>query len=116
MPLDPQVFASFGLEIPAPQQETGQLDPEVTKFVGQMGYEIEQRRNYLRKRYAWDLVAPLKGTRDVASERAAKEVTDPTERKWLVEEVGRIAKAQAWAKEKEYAESGFVGLCKTWTP
>lgn len=104
MQFDPQVMAMVGAE---PQQP--RLDPDVIALAAKAEEDIEAKRDYLRGAYAWQLAAPLSGTRGVASERATKEVTDPIEQKWLVEEVGKISQAQSWAKEKEYGEAGLPG-------
>ena len=106
MPFDPQVLALVGDRTPDP---ASQFDPDVLAIAKQTGEAIERRRSYLRDKYAWGLVAPLSGTRESYSERAMKEITDPSERQWLTEEVGRVARAQSWAKEKKYAESGLAG-------
>jgi len=106
MPFDPQVLAIVGggqATTPPPQ-----FDPKVEEIASGTGDAIERRRSYLRDKYAWGLVAPLSGTRETYSAKALKEITDPAERQWLIEEVGRIAQAQSWAKEKQYAESGWV--------
>ena len=100
MPLDPQVMKSL--------EGVSFLDPEISTSLDRTEEAIERRRSLLRDKYAWNLVAPLSGTRESYSEKAIKEVTDPAERQWLIEEVGRIAQAQSWAKEKKYAESGLI--------
>lgn len=106
MPLDQQVIASIG-NLPSP--EAPKLDTSVLDSVNRTESDVEHRRQYLRDKYVWGLVAPLTGTRATYSKRAIQEVTDPIERQWLVEEVARVAKMQEWAQRKAYGESGFAG-------
>lgn len=107
--LDPQVLASLSQLQPEGQPK---LDPDVAASLDRTSEAVDRRREYLRDKYAWGLVAPLSGTRLTYAKRAIQEVTDPTEREWLVGEVGRIAKMQEWAKRKDYDEAGAVG--KRW--
>ncbi|MFA5186706.1 MAG: LPD38 domain-containing protein [Patescibacteria group bacterium] len=106
MPLDPQVLASIAN---VPQPEAPKLDAQVLDSVNKTEGTIERRRQYLRDKYVWGLVAPLTGTRTTYSKRAIQEVTDPIERQWLVEEVARVARMQEWAQRKAYGESGYAG-------
>lgn len=111
--LDPQVLESIkGVPVSQSQQpgsQTLKLDPEVTKSIEQTDKDVKARRDYLRDKYAWGLVAPLDSIRQTYSKGVAKEVTDPTERQWLVEEVANIAKMQELSQQKEYGESGYLG-------
>lgn len=70
--------------------------------------EIDRKRkSYLREKFAYWLVSPLGPQRDVVARKALKEITDPQERSWLVNEVGRIAKAKEWSERKKRGEAGF---------
>jgi len=85
------------------------LDEEVALAVKQADEHAKARRDLLREKYAWGLVAPLKGTRLDYAKKAIREVKDHSERQWLVEEVARIAKSQEWSQRKKYSESGYLG-------
>jgi len=86
-----------------------QLDPEVTDTFAATDDAIERRKKLLRDKYGWALTAPLSGTREEASRRAVKELTDPYDQELLLESVRQVSKAQAFAREEEYGEAGLAG-------
>ncbi|MFZ5832708.1 MAG: hypothetical protein ACOY3P_21685, partial [Planctomycetota bacterium] len=92
-----------------PQDDTAALLTESHNVLSRLEESRDRRRNYIRDKYAWGLVAPLKGTRLDYSKAALKEIVDPEERQWLVEEVGKIARMQEWAQRKDYSESSYPG-------
>lgn len=108
--LDPEVWASIqSLNLAPPvQQAAPALDPDILKIANLTVGQVENRRKYLRDQYAWGLVAPLSGTRHVYAKRALKDVTDPTERQWLIEEVARISDMIRQQEGKEYRDSGYL--------
>jgi len=108
MPLDPELSAALA-QVPPEAMTRPKLDSGVRDALAQTGEQVARRREYLRDKYVWGLVAPLSGTRDTYSEKALKEVTDPEERRWLVGEVAKIAKAREWAEQEEYNEAGYLG-------
>jgi len=108
MPFDPQVMASLGISAPFRPDVAPQLDPDVIAIAQQAEEAIAQRRRYISDKYMGGLTSPLLGIRSGASERAMKEITDPNERQWLIEDVAKMSKAISWAKEREYGKAGFV--------
>ena len=109
MPLDPRVLATMESFQEEQEDEQALLDPEVMASMDRADETIKRRKKFLRDAYGWGLVAPLSGTRETYAKKALKEVDDPLEREWLVEEVSSLAKVQEWARNKKYTESGFLG-------
>lgn len=107
--LDPEVLASIQ-DIPAQTEavKPPALDGDTLAAIKQTDDAVTRRREYLRDKYAWGLVAPLAGTRTVYSKKAIEEIADPNERQWLVEEVGRIAKMQEAVQQDEYNKAPYM--------
>ena len=114
--LDPEILASIqAIPDSAIQgaQQPPQLDGGTLDAIKRTDEAVARRRDYLRDKYAWGLVAPLTGTRLTYSKKAIEEVTDPAERQWLVEEVGRIAQMQEAVQQDEYNTAPFLSRLTT---
>ena len=115
--LDPQVMKWIDqggqTAVAEPETDGAGLDKDVLSAVDFAEKHDKARKDYLRDRYAYGLVSPLKGQRSEYAERVVKEVTDPTERQWLVGEVGKIARMHDAIQRKEYNETeGVTGYAK----
>jgi hypothetical protein len=110
-PLDPEMMTKLAALKPELEaiDKPAKLDDEALKSIERVNQYTDRRRGELRDKYAWGLAGPLVGERSKVARLAAQEVTDPTERKWLVDEVARIAGLANKVRNQRYNESGYVG-------
>ena len=110
MQLDPEIMAMLDS---MPQEDIDRattqpkLDEDILESLDRADDDQEARKQYLRDKYVWGLVAPLSGTRETYSKKLVDEVTDPGERQWVVGEVARVARVQEWAERKDYNDAGY---------
>ena len=112
MPIDEEILGMLAVarDVPEPEPwKPPELDTESLGAIKAADEHVDARREYLREKYVYGLVAPLRGTRETYSSKVFKEVKDPSERRWLIEEVAKVAKMQEWAQQKAYRESGYLG-------
>ena len=64
-------------------------------------------RNYLDNKYGQNLTAPLRGIRLKAAKEATEEVTDPSDRQWLIGRIAETGKARKFTKTQERAKAGY---------
>lgn len=64
-------------------------------------------RNYLDDKYGQNLTAPLRGIRLKAAKKATEEVTDPSDRQWLVGRIAEVGEARKFTKTQERAKAGY---------
>ena len=92
------------------------LSDEIREKINAAGaYRQEQaqdRESYLRE-YAWLLNHSSPTVRSKVADKVSREVTDPQERDWLVNEVANIATTQQKAREYEYSQKGYAGRFTT---
>ena len=117
MPLDIRLLKQAGIQVrerePLVPQERDPDAPPVPEFAVQAIQKYrgntEARRNAIRDKYAWGLASPLAGTRQEYLKRAVKFIKDPEDQQFLIGEVAKVSKAQEWARQERYKESGFFG-------
>ena len=112
MPIDEEILEMLAVarDVPEPTSwKPPELGDESLGAIKVADEHVDARREYLREKYVYGLVAPLRGTRETYSSKVFKEVKDPSERRWLVEEVARVARMQEQAQQKAYGESGYLG-------
>ena len=64
-------------------------------------------RNYLSNKYEQNLTSTLRGIRLKAAKKATEEVTDPSDRQWLVRRVAETGEARKFTRTQERAEAGY---------
>ena len=85
------------------------IDQQVLTAADHAGAWEAERRQYLRNVYALGLTEPVRAKRLPHVQRALKEVTDPNDRRMLLEEIAKVAREKAQVREAGFAESGFIG-------
>ena len=89
------------------------FDPELLEWargVSQQNAEKDRhRRTAIRDAYVRDLISPFAPVRMQGQRRARKELTDPIDRRNLVEDVAMYGRALESLDRQERSEAGYVG-------
>ncbi|KKK54183.1 hypothetical protein LCGC14_3087310, partial [marine sediment metagenome] len=93
------------------QRKRSQLSPgalsRVDKKIADVRESDKLYRNYLGDKYEQNLTAPLRGIRLKAAKKATEEVTDPSDRQWLVGHIAETGEARKFTKTQERAKAGY---------
>lgn len=66
------------------------------------------RRKLLMDMYGWKLASNVGVKRREVARRAAREISDPEDRRWLANQVMEISKSMGWKKRRDMTKKGFL--------
>ncbi len=93
------------------QWKRNQLSPSTLRRVDKEIADVKKSdklyRNYLGDKYEQNLTSSLRGIRLKAAKKATEEVTDPSDRQWLIGHVAKTGEARKFTRTQKRAKAKF---------